>query len=154
MSVKLVFLYIIIQRFQGLEFTMQKYMNLKKILIGSLSFIAASFSLFPLCAFAGQYHRPDSDAQAPLDNSFNSKPYTPKRSIQTYAYDYVFRMPVDGNWRWIEERCYEANNRNVCIEGHWVRRIRGHCEQVSQHSIKNGNYTRIIPAGPAESCRE
>lgn len=71
-----------------------------------------------------------------------------------YGYGYAFVLPADGRWRWIDERCYGATNgQQVCVQGHWVRRQPGQCEEVSQHQVRRGNYIRIVPTGPVASCR-
>jgi hypothetical protein len=70
-----------------------------------------------------------------------------------YSYGYALNLPADGNWRWIEARCYQARDGQVCIDGHWLRRSPGQCEEVSSHSVRRGQYIRIVPAGPVNTCR-
>jgi hypothetical protein len=70
-----------------------------------------------------------------------------------YSYGYALNMPADGNWRWIEARCYGARSGQVCVDGHWLRRTPGRCEEVSSHSVRQGQYIRIVPNGPVNTCR-
>jgi hypothetical protein len=70
-----------------------------------------------------------------------------------YSYGYALNMPADGNWRWIEPRCYQARGGDVCIEGHWLRRSPGRCEEVSSHAVRQGQYIRIVPNGRVNTCR-
>jgi hypothetical protein len=70
-----------------------------------------------------------------------------------YAHGYAFALPADGNWRWIEPRCREVQGGVACVEGHWVRRVPGRCEEVSAHAIRRGGYIRFVPAGPVSGCR-
>lgn len=70
-----------------------------------------------------------------------------------YGYGYALNMPADGNWRFIEPRCYGSRTGQVCVDGHWVRRKPGRCEEVTAHSVRRGNYIRIVPPGPVASCR-
>ncbi len=69
------------------------------------------------------------------------------------AYGYITNLPNDGNWRYIEPRCYKSSEGNVCVDGHWVRKKGNACEETTSHSVKQGNYTRIVNAGSAASCR-
>lgn len=71
-----------------------------------------------------------------------------------YGYGYATVLPDDGRWRWIDARCYASNGgERVCVDGHWVRRQPGQCEEVSAHQVRRGNYIRLVPAGPVASCR-
>lgn len=71
-----------------------------------------------------------------------------------YGYGYAFVLPSDGRWRWIDARCYAAGSgERVCVEGHWIRRIPGQCEEVSRHQVRRGNYIRVVPDGRVASCR-
>jgi hypothetical protein len=70
-----------------------------------------------------------------------------------YSYGYALNMPADGNWRWIEPRCYGTRDGQTCVDGHWLRRAPGRCEEVSSHSVRRGNYIRIVPGGPVSTCR-
>ena len=70
-----------------------------------------------------------------------------------YSYGYALNMPADGNWRWIEARCYGARSGQVCVDGHWLRRQSGRCEEVSSHAVRQGQYIRIVPNGPVNTCR-
>lgn len=70
-----------------------------------------------------------------------------------YGYGYTLNLPADGNWRFIEPRCYGTRTGQVCVEGHWVRRKPGRCEEVTAHSVRRGNYIRMVPPGPVASCR-
>jgi hypothetical protein len=70
-----------------------------------------------------------------------------------YSYGYALNMPADGNWRWIEPRCYSARDGQVCVDGHWLRRASGRCEEVTSHSVRRGQYIRIVPTGPVTTCR-
>jgi hypothetical protein len=71
----------------------------------------------------------------------------------SYAYGYALNVPADGNWRWIEARCYGARDGRVCVDGHWVRRRSGQCEEVSGHTVRRGGYIRVVPAGTVNACR-
>jgi hypothetical protein len=70
-----------------------------------------------------------------------------------YGYGYAANLPADGNWRWIDPRCYDSGQGRMCVDGHWIRRGRGGCEEVSAHQVRRGNYVRIVPAGRVASCR-
>ncbi len=70
-----------------------------------------------------------------------------------YGYGYSLNLPADGNWRFIEPRCYGSRTGQVCVDGHWVRRKPGRCEEVTAHSVRRGNYIRMVPQGPVASCR-
>lgn len=70
-----------------------------------------------------------------------------------YAYGYALGLPADSNWRWIEERCYPSRAGKICVDGHWVRKQAGRCEEVSGHVIRRGNYIRTVPAGQVTACR-
>jgi hypothetical protein len=70
-----------------------------------------------------------------------------------YGYGYMLSLPADGNWRFIEPRCYSSSSGQVCVDGHWVRRKPGLCEEVTAHSVRRGNYIRMVPTGPVASCR-
>lgn len=71
----------------------------------------------------------------------------------SYGYGYMLNLPADGNWRFIEPRCYGGRTGQVCVDGHWVRRKPGRCEEVSAHSVRRGNYIRMVPPGPVAGCR-
>jgi hypothetical protein len=71
----------------------------------------------------------------------------------SYSYGYALNMPADGNWRWIEARCYQTRSGETCIDGHWLRRAPGRCEEVSSHAVRQGQYIRIVPTGPVNTCR-
>jgi hypothetical protein len=70
-----------------------------------------------------------------------------------YSYGYALNMPADGNWRWIEARCYGTRDGQTCVDGHWLRRAPGRCEEVSTHAVRRGQYIRIVPNGPVSTCR-
>jgi hypothetical protein len=70
-----------------------------------------------------------------------------------YSYGYALNMPADGNWRWIEARCYGTRSGQTCVDGHWLRRAPGRCEEVSSHAVRQGQYIRIVPNGPVNTCR-
>jgi hypothetical protein len=70
-----------------------------------------------------------------------------------YSYGYALNMPADGNWRWIEARCYGTRDGQTCVDGHWLRRAPGRCEEVSSHAVRRGQYIRIVPNGPVSTCR-
>ena len=70
-----------------------------------------------------------------------------------YAYGYAYNLPSDGNWRFIERRCYGSANGTTCVDAHWVRHKSGQCEETSAHSVRSGSYIRIVPAGRVSSCR-
>jgi hypothetical protein len=70
-----------------------------------------------------------------------------------YSYGYALNMPADGNWRWIEPRCYGTRDGQTCVEGHWLRRAPGRCEEVTSHAVRRGQYIRIMPTGPVSTCR-
>lgn len=70
-----------------------------------------------------------------------------------YAYGYSFNLPNDGNWRYIEPRCYNSASGNTCVDGHWIRKQAGRCEEVTSHSVRTGNYVRIVRAGAVSTCR-
>ncbi|MCU0882896.1 MAG: hypothetical protein MUF14_09540, partial [Hyphomonadaceae bacterium] len=42
-----------------------------------------------------------------------------------YGYGYALNLPADGNWRWIDARCYDSGQGRVCVDGHWIRRGQG-----------------------------
>jgi hypothetical protein len=71
----------------------------------------------------------------------------------SYSYGYALNLPPDGNWRWIEARCYGSRAGETCVDGHWIRRQAGRCEEVTSHSVRRGRYIRIVPAGPVNTCR-
>jgi hypothetical protein len=70
-----------------------------------------------------------------------------------YSYGYALNMPADGNWRWIEARCYGTRGGQTCVDGHWLRRSPGRCEEVSSHAVRQGQYIRVVPNGPVNTCR-
>jgi hypothetical protein len=70
-----------------------------------------------------------------------------------YSYGYALNMPADGNWRWIEARCYGTRDGQTCVDGHWLRRAPGRCEEVSTHAVRRGQYIRIVPNGLVSTCR-
>lgn len=76
-----------------------------------------------------------------------------------YSYGYALNMPADGNWRWIEPRCYGTRGNlsgggdQTCVEGHWLRRAPGRCKEVTSHAVRRGQYIRIMPNGPVSTCR-
>ena len=70
-----------------------------------------------------------------------------------YSYGYALNLPPDGNWRWIEPRCYDGRSGQVCVDGHWIRRQAGQCEEVSGHVVRQGRYIRVVPPGQVSTCR-
>ncbi|MCA3698134.1 hypothetical protein [Aquidulcibacter sp.] len=138
--------------------------------------------LASVSAEAGAYRRPMDAANvaAPIPSQYDSSSYQDQnghnsnRSRTTpsgypaetdvnfawngmegpaYGYGYTLNMPADGNWRFIEPRCYGSRTGQVCVDGHWVRRKPGRCEEVTAHSVRRGNYIRMVPPGPVASCR-
>ncbi len=115
--------------------------------------------IIPAQTNAQNYQRVTEASMAPAprnnnSNSGNTSNYTLNgQEAVPYAYGYSFNMPSDSKWRYIAERCYSSNDGNVCVSGHWIRRVPGRCEETSSHSIRRGNYIRIVPAGPVSSCR-
>jgi hypothetical protein len=117
-------------------------------------------------ASAYSYRRPQDAATpgAPIQASPNSNAHNQSAQNDVnfawngmegpaYSYGYALNMPADGNWRWIEARCYGARSGQVCVDGHWLRRTPGRCEEVSSHSVRQGQYIRIVPNGPVNTCR-
>lgn len=110
-------------------------------------------------ANAQAYYRVEAEIKTPApkpnNNNDNTQFYALNgQEIAPYAYGYVANLPSDGNWRWIEERCYQTKKGTSCIEGHWVRKNGKSCEEVSGHTIKTGKYTKIIKGGNADTCRK
>jgi hypothetical protein len=127
--------------------------------------LAAMLSLGLLAAApvadAQNYRRPVNAAvpQAPAYPPGDPRTPAPGFALNgfeapAYGYGYVLNMPADGNWRWIDDRCYQAGSgRQTCVQGHWVRRAPGQCEEVSAHTVRTGSYVRLVPAGQVASCR-
>jgi hypothetical protein len=135
-------------------------MGLLAVTLATIVLVSASL------ANAYSYRRPQDAATpgAPVQSQTNGSQQS--ASAQTdvnfawngmegpsYSYGYALNMPADGNWRWIEARCYQARSGEVCVEGHWLRRAPGHCEEVSSHAVRQGQYIRIVPAGTVNTCR-
>jgi hypothetical protein len=115
-------------------------------------------------AIGQNYRRPVDTAVAPAPQFAPGDPrLAPARQNRpvawngmegpAYPYGYALNLPADGNWRWVEERCHDSAQGTVCVQGHWVRRVQGRCEEVSAHQIRRGNYIRMVPAGPVAGCR-
>jgi hypothetical protein len=123
--------------------------------------LAAGAMLTASLANAHAYRRPQDSATpgAPVQ----SHQLAPQSGVNfswngleapAYSYGYALNTPSDGNWRWIEPRCYSTSNGNqTCVEGHWLRRSAGRCEEVTAHSVRRGNYIRVVPAGTVSTCR-
>jgi hypothetical protein len=131
-------------------------------------FIAATAGLVlfsATVASAYAYRRPQDAATpgAPIQTQTSGHPVqTAQNDVNfawngmegpAYSYGYALNMPADGNWRWIEARCYTTRNGQTCIDGHWLRRSPGRCEEVSSHAVRQGQYIRIMPNGPVSTCR-
>lgn len=106
-------------------------------------------------AIADNYYRVSAQERTPAPRvSKNNVVYnTSGQEIAPYAYSYVNSMPNDGHWRWVEERCYNTSSGQTCVEGHWVRKVGNACEEVSSHSVRTGNYIKIIAGGRSPNCR-
>ena len=128
-------------------------------------FATGLITLTSTVADAYAYRRPQDSATAGVSvQSQNGAPHTHNgrgnmnlasnnTQAPPYAYAYALAMPADGNWRWIEARCIDARNGSVCVDGHWLRRAPGRCEEVSSHTVRQGQYIRIVPKGPVNTCR-
>jgi hypothetical protein len=124
---------------------------------------AALITLSATIASAYSYRRPQDAAipGAPVQVS-GSHPPSAQNDVNfawngmegpSYSYGYALNMPADGNWRWIEARCYGTRDGQTCVDGHWLRRSPGRCEEVSSHAVRRGQYIRIVPNGPVSTCR-
>ncbi len=111
-------------------------------------------------ANAQAYYRVEAAVKTPAplpnnsNNDYNNFFALNGQEIAPYAYGYASNLPNDGNWRWIEERCYKSKKGTTCVEGHWVRKNAKSCEEISGHTIKTGKYTKIIKGGTADTCRK
>jgi hypothetical protein len=130
----------------------------------------AALALSVAAASAQNYRRPADTAVTPAPSFAPSHaPGDPRSARQqpssrpvaawngmegpAYGYGYAANLPADGNWRWIDPRCYDSSQGRVCVDGHWIRRGQSGCEEVSSHQVRRGNYVRIVPAGQVASCR-
>jgi hypothetical protein len=124
---------------------------------------AAIIGFTATVASAYAYRRPQDSATpgAPVQTSQSQTP-SAQNDVNfawngmegpAYSYGYALNMPADGNWRWIEPRCYGTRDGQTCVDGHWLRRVPGRCEEVSSHSVRRGQYIRIVPNGPVSTCR-
>lgn len=128
----------------------------------------AAITLLALAAPAQNYRRPADAAVTPAPNfapgdararqsgqSSIARPVAAWNGMEgpAYGYGYALNLPADGNWRWIDPRCYDSGQGQICVEGHWIRRGQGGCEEVSAHQVRRGNYIRMVPAGQVASCR-
>ncbi len=106
-------------------------------------------------AVADNYYRVSAQERTPAPRvSKNNVAYNLSgQEAAPYAYSYVNSLPNDGHWRWVEERCYNSSRGQTCVEGHWVRKIGNACEEVSSHSVRTGNYIKIIAGGRSPNCR-
>lgn len=127
---------------------------------------AALIMTIATVANAYAYRRPQDAATpgAPVQSGQDGSSYLPSAQndvtlawngveAPAYSYGYALSMPADGNWRWIEARCYGTRTGQTCVDGHWLRRIAGRCEEVSSHSVRQGQYIRIVPNGRVNTCR-
>jgi hypothetical protein len=123
--------------------------------------LAGLVTLSATLANAYSYRRPQDNATpgVPVQQSGNGTQSDVNFSwngmeAPAYSYGYALNMPNDGNWRWIEPRCYGTRNgEQTCVDGHWLRRAPGRCEEVSSHAVRRGNYIRVVPNGPVSTCR-
>jgi hypothetical protein len=136
--------------------------------IALISCLAAGLVTFSATlAAAYSYRRPQDAATpgAPVQTSSNGSSYAPSAQNDVnfawngmegpaYSYGYALNMPADGNWRWIEARCYGTRGGQTCVDGHWLRRSPGRCEEVSSHAVRQGQYIRVVPNGPVNTCRK
>lgn len=131
--------------------------------LGAAALIAAVALAHVGAAEAQNYRRPADTAATPAPAP-PGDPRSGRGSAATvtltgveapaYGYGYATVLPADGRWRWIDARCYASGSgQQVCVDGHWVRRQPGQCEEVSAHQVRRGNYIRLVPAGPVASCR-
>jgi hypothetical protein len=124
---------------------------------------AIIIALTATIASAYSYRRPQDAATpgAPVQNSQSPAPSSETdvnfawngMEAPAYSYGYALNIPADGNWRWIEARCYGTRDGQTCVDGHWLRRAPGRCEEVSSHAVRRGQYIRIVPNGPVSTCR-
>jgi hypothetical protein len=124
---------------------------------------AAIIALTATFASAYSYRRPQDAATpgAPVQANQTQAPSAQNdvnvawngMEAPAYSYGYALNMPADGNWRWIEARCYGTRDGQTCVDGHWLRRAPGLCEEVSTHAVRRGQYIRIVPNGPVSTCR-
>jgi hypothetical protein len=127
---------------------------------------AAIIALTATFASAYSYRRPQDAATpgAPVQTYQNGGAHAPSAQNDVnfawngmegpaYSYGYALNMPADGNWRWIEPRCYGTRDGQTCVDGHWLRRAPGRCEEVTSHAVRRGQYIRIMPNGPVSTCR-
>jgi hypothetical protein len=135
--------------------------------IALISCLAAGLVTFSATfAAAYSYRRPQDAATpgAPVQTQNNGTSYAPSAQNDVnfawngmegpaYSYGYALNMPADGNWRWIEARCYGSRSGQTCVDGHWLRRSPGRCEEVSSHAVRQGQYIRVVPNGPVNTCR-
>jgi hypothetical protein len=134
-----------------------KNSSVKNTVILALISIGAIFP-FGTNANAQAYYRVEAQQMAPApqfgtnDNNVGFNMWG--QEIAPYAYNYTSKLPNDGNSRWIDERCFQSSRGQTCIEGHWVKKSAKKCEEVSQHTIKTGNYTKIVAAGRVANCRQ
>jgi hypothetical protein len=126
----------------------------RSVLVGIAMAGALAGALVVASAHAGGYRRP-VDAAVPGAPAGAGGPVLAWNGLEApaYAYGHVLNLPADGNWRWIEARCHDSRQGRVCTDGHWVRRAPGACEEVSAHTVRRGNYIRMVPTGPVNTCR-
>lgn len=130
------------------------------------AFSAGLVLLSATIASAYSYRRPQDAATpgAPIQSHLNGSAHAQSAQNDVnfawngmegpaYSYGYALNMPADGNWRWIEARCYGTRSGQTCVDGHWLRRTPGRCEEVSGHAVRQGQYIRVVPGGAVSTCR-
>ncbi len=133
---------------------MKKSSHIYKISIAAFGLILSG--IFNSIAIADNYYRVSTQERtpAPRPSKNNNVAYNLSgQEAAPYAYSYVNSLPNDGHWRWVEERCYNSSSGQTCVEGHWVRKVGNSCEEVSSHSVRTGNYIKIIAGGRSPNCR-
>lgn len=119
--------------------------------------IALSFGvaliIAPALAVSQAYYRVDNSTKTPAPIAMAGQFAMNGQEIVPYAYGYVNSLPEDGNWRYIDARCYQSKKGQTCIDAHWIRKQKGKCEEVTAHYVRTGNYLKLVPAGKVSTCK-
>ncbi len=121
---------------------------------GRIAFVVCMVCVsVPVIAMSQAYYRVENYVQTPAPKPNGTQFTMTGQEIVPYAYGYVYNLPEDGNWRYIEARCYQSNKGQTCIDAHWIKKTKGKCEEVTAHYIRTGNYIKLVPQGKVSTCK-